>query len=219
MRISSRVALPLALGAVLLGAVAMAGSALATHEVPASAPRIDVSLVPVFKQCGTGANPTNGQHSPPLGVPSCLPPKPNTTNLSIGPASVAAAHIVVRGDSSDVDLTGSATDVRTGSSTSGPLHNGTLGAISRIRFSDHYNCSGLGCTGPYTSPGTGTDTDFGPVPVTCSSGNCTVTTSANAVLPGSVVPGKQAVVQVFRVRINDNFPSGTLFAQQGIYIP
>jgi hypothetical protein len=55
--------------------------------------------------------------------------------------------------------------------------------------------------------------------VTCAGGSCAVTTSANAVLPGSVVPGKQAVVQVFRIRINDSYPTGTLFAQQGIYIP
>jgi hypothetical protein len=222
MRITSRVALP-ALGVVLLGALAMAGSALATHEHPRNspngAPSINASIVPVFKQCGTGANPTDGQHSPPLGVPSCLPPLPNTTNLSVGPASTGNTTISVRSDSSDVDLTGSATDVRTGSSPAGPLHSGTLGSVARIRFSDHYNCAGLGCTGPYTTPGTGTDTDFGPVPVTCASGNCSVTTSANAVLAGSVVPGKEAVVQVFRIRINDNFPTGTLFAQQGIYIP
>jgi hypothetical protein len=205
---------------VALGSLVIAGSAIATHEVPSSSgdKTLHYSIVPSFKQCGTGANPSNGQHSPPLGVPSCLPPKPTSTIAFAGAAFVGTADITVRNDSSDVDLVGVSNDVRSGSPT-GPPFNGSIGSTSRIRFSDHYNCSGLGCTGPYTTAGTGTDTDFGPVPVTCSSGNCSVTTSANSVLPGSVVPGKQAVIDVFRLRVNDNFPSGNILGHQGIYIP
>jgi hypothetical protein len=188
------------------------------YATPQSARRIDAGLVPVSRQCGTGSNPANGQHSPPLGTPSCLPPQQNTSALAVGPASVASAHLLVRADSSDVDITASASDVRDGS-PSGPAHNGNIGAVTRIRFTDHYNCAGTGCSSNFNAAGTGSDTDFGPIPVTCAGGSCAVTTSANAVLPGSVVPGKQAVVQVFRIRINDSYPTGTLFAQQGIYIP
>jgi hypothetical protein len=178
--------------AVAACAVAFTSVAMATHQVPSPTANktIHISVVPNFKQCGTGANPSDGQHSPPLGVPACLPPLPGSSVAFAGPNFTGSADI-----------------------------SGSVGSTSRIRFSDHYNCAGLGCTGPYTSSGTGTDTDFGPVPVTCTSGTCTVNTSANAVLAGSVVPGKQAVVQVFRVRINDGFPSGNLMAQQGIYIP
>ena len=205
---------------VALGSLAFAGSALATHPVPSAtgSKTLHYSVVPAFRQCGVGSNPSDGGHSPPLGVPSCLPPIPNSSTAFAGANFTGSADIVVRNDSSDVDLTGTSTDVRTGSPT-GPLFNGSVGSTSRIRFADHYNCGGLGCTGPYTQAGTGTDTDFGPVPVTCTSGNCTVTTSANAVLAGSVVPGKQAIVDVFRLRVNDGFPSGQLLAQQGIYIP
>jgi hypothetical protein len=206
--------------AVAACAVAFTSVAMATHQVPSPTANktIHISVVPNFKQCGTGANPSDGQHSPPLGVPACLPPLPGSSVAFAGPNFTGSADITVRPDSSDVDLVGTSTDVRSGS-VSGPPFSGSVGSTSRIRFSDHYNCAGLGCTGPYTSSGTGTDTDFGPVPVTCTSGTCTVNTSANAVLAGSVVPGKQAVVQVFRVRINDGFPSGNLMAQQGIYIP
>src|SRR6185312_2534684 len=45
------------------------------YEVPAAASTMNVSLVPTFTQCGSGANPANGVHSPPLGVPACEPPR------------------------------------------------------------------------------------------------------------------------------------------------
>ena len=44
-----------------------------------------------------------------------------------------------------------------------------------------------------------------------------MTTTANTVVPGAVVSGKQAVVQLFRVRVNDD--AGNLFMQQGVFVP
>jgi hypothetical protein len=201
---------------------------MATHEVPSSAPSIHASLVPAFKQCGTGGNPATASHSPPLAVGSCVP-KPSSTNLVIGPLAVGYANVDLSPGGADVDLVGSATDVRTPTGADyNPQPAGTADAFStaRIRFTDHYNCSPAPCAGPFTQPGTGTDLDFGPVPVECTpqgdpstppGSTCSVTTSANTVVPGSVVPGKASVVQVFRIRQSDS--TNTLASQQGIYIP
>lgn len=216
-------------GAVLGGsllAVGLAGTAVATHEIPASAPSIHTSLVPAYKQCGTGGNPATGSHSPPLAVGSCVPKK-SSTALVIGAGSTGYANVdVVAGD---VALTGSASDIRTSTGADyNPQPLGTADAFStaRIRFTDHYNCSPAPCAGPFTQPGTGTDLDFGPVPIECTvqgdpatppGSTCSVTTSANTVVPGSVVPGKASVVQVFRIRQADS--SNVLASQQGIFIP
>jgi hypothetical protein len=211
-------------GAVL--ALGMVGTAGATHEIPQSAGSIHASLVPAFKQCGTGGNPTTGQHSLPLAVGSCVP-RNSSPNLVIGPTSTGYANVdVVTGD---VALVGSANDIQTPTHTDyNPQPAGTADAFStaRIQFTDHYNCFPAPCTGPYTSPGTGTQLDFGPVPVECApngdpatppGSTCSVTTSANTVVPGSVVPGKASVVQVFRIRQADF--RNVLASQQGIYIP
>lgn len=225
-RIGRGVALATALGSIV--AIGVAVSASATHEVPASAPSIHASLVPAFKQCGTGGNPVNSSHSPPLAVGSCNPPKPSSSQAVVGPLGSGVANIdVIPGD---VQLTGTSSDVRTPSGADyDPTPGGTgsdLLSVARIRFTDHYNCSPTPCSGPYTGPGTGTDLDFGPVPINCAANgspttppgsDCNLSTSANTVIAGSVVAGKQAVIQTFRIRINDF--TNVLFAQQGIFIP
>jgi Tol biopolymer transport system component len=191
----------------------------ASYEHPQSAPSLSASLVPTFRPCGTGTNPTDGQHSPPLGVPSCLPPIQTSSTVWVGPNFTGTASIDVRPDSSDFDWTIQLTDVRQGSSTGIP-NNSPMSATARIRVSDHNNCgSDPTCEGPYTEPGTGADWDFPQVPIACSSGNCSANTSANALVPGYVVPGKQVVIDVFRLHLGDGFPGGQFFAQQGIYIP
>src|SRR5207253_266914 len=78
------------------------------------------------------------------------------------------------------------------------------------------NCFPAPCTGPYNQPGTATDADLGPAQTACSGGTCTVDTTFNTLLPGFFKAGQQAVIQVFRVRINDS-ATHTLFAQQGIF--
>jgi hypothetical protein len=47
--------------------------------------------------------------------------------------------------------------------------------------------------------------------------SCTANTSADAVVPGVIKEGKNAVVDVFRVRLNDF--GNKNFAMQGIYNP
>jgi hypothetical protein len=211
----------LALGSLI--ALSAAGVAVATHEHPASATTFHTSLVPAFNPC-SNAN-VNGQHSPPLAVGSCGPPAPTSGQARTGPNGTSVANVdVIPGD---VQLSGTSSDIETPAGADyAPAGTGDLLTIARIRFTDHYNCFPAGCGGPYTSSGTGQEVDFGPVPVDCvpngspatpPGSDCNVSTSANTVVPGSIVAGREAVVQVFRIRVNDI--ANTIFGQQGVFIP
>jgi len=104
-----------------------------------------------------------------------------------------------------------------------------------IRVTDHYNCAGSGCVAdPNTSnrPATMVDILF-PIPVMClptvstSLGSaCGSNTTANALVPGSVIADKQAVVEVGEVVQLDSGPDGNvqtsdnqLVSAQGIFLP
>ena len=205
------------------------------YERPQSAGSLDVALVPVFRQCGTGGNPANGTHSAPLAVGSCNPPA--TLGVAhLGAQSTGTASLdVVPGDPStvaneaNVSIAATLTDVRSGSVTGAdytPNAGGPdLTLVAKLRISDLSN-------GSQNDPGTATDVDF-PVSVDCAAtpdpsvgATCSVNTTANAVMPGLVVEDHQAVVQIFRVRVNDAGANGVpadsddrLFAQQGVFLP
>lgn len=111
-----------------------------------------------------------------------------------------------------------------------------------IRVTDHYNCDPGAPIGdpnacpasPTTStrPATMVDILF-PVPVDClptasaSLGSvCGANTTANALVPGSVIAGKQAIVEVGEIIARDSGPNGAhgdsddeTFATQGIFLP
>jgi len=103
-----------------------------------------------------------------------------------------------------------------------------------IRVTDHYNCAGSGCIAdPTTSnrPATMVDILF-PVPVAClptagaNGSTCGANTTANALVPGSVIANKEAVVEVGEVQQLDSGPNGTrgdsddeIFSTQGVFLP
>jgi len=112
-----------------------------------------------------------------------------------------------------------------------------------IRVTDHYNCNPSAPIGDpnacpasastSTRPATMVDILF-PVPVDCianpegtiSGSNCGTNTTANALVPGSVINGKQAVIEVGEVQTVDSGPNGSrgdsddeVFATQGIFLP
>jgi tripartite motif-containing protein 71 len=112
-----------------------------------------------------------------------------------------------------------------------------------IRVTDQYNCDpNAQPTDPNacpasastsTRPATMVDILF-PVPADCIANpaggavgsNCGVNTTANALVPGSVIGGKNAVVELGEVQILDSGPDGTRgnsdderFAVQGIFVP
>src|SRR5439155_1252268 len=69
------------------------------YQTPASASLLSTSLVPAFRQCGTGGNPVNSSHSPPLATGSCNPPRPGSVLALFGPQAVGSAQLAtVPGD-------------------------------------------------------------------------------------------------------------------------
>jgi len=248
MVLKARTLVPLALAVTAATMMIVASAANAAHVRPKGASPIRVSMVPAFNQC-TSANRT---HGPPLAFPSCNPPVQTSTAITVGEptANGAAANSVgsirisvvvgVPGppDDSDVNLVGNSTDIRCKAGTAacgsanaadGADYTGELEGNAQIRISDHYNA---------VAPGGGTDAatviDI-PFPVTtpCTAtastsigSTCNISTSANAVVPGSVKDGKRAVVEIQQIQVSDGGPDGvaattpnTLFSVQGIFIP
>jgi hypothetical protein len=119
-------------------------------------------------------------------------------------------------------------------------YTGQLQGNATIRITDHHNCLGAGGTGCTGDTATVSDLPF-PVNGQCAAnpanngtftgplaigGTCTTLTSANATVPGAVVPAKRANVEITQILIFDGgqggvagAPDATLFGVQGIFIP
>ena len=205
------------------------------YQAPQSGSPLNVSLVPVFKQAGTGGNPTNAQHAAPLGVGSTTPPG-TLAVAHVGTAGIGSAQMAVTpgdvntaADEANVSFTVNATDVRATSPTGPDYSPNASGAdmtlVTKFRLTDLLN------GGAASSQGTATDFDFG-IPVDCATtvgtegSNCAASTTADAVSPGMIKEGRSTVMQSFRVRLNDSGPDNVrgnaddrLFEQQGILEP
>ena len=126
-------------------------------------------------------------------------------------------------DDADVKFTFSFTDVRLKSTLAD--YAGQVQATTTVQITDRLN-------GPATDePATGS-VDF-PITVPCAGtgstsigSTCSISTSFDAVNPGSVTEIKRSIWQLDRIRVNDGGADGlvsttpnTLFAVQGVFIP
>jgi hypothetical protein len=233
-------------GVVVVGALAgvlvTANLASATHVRPKGATPFRAPMVPAFKACAT----PNRTHGTPLAFPSCNPPVQASNFLTIGSPDAngaganASSFVLLNVKSTspeDVLITSSGTDVRCLPATAaavcnspnaadGPDYSGQVQGNAMIRISDHYNGPTL------TEAATVVDIPF-PVNANCTNttatnigGTCSVATSANAVVPGSVKDTQRGVVEIQQLQISDGGADGlvstadnTLYAVQGIFIP
>jgi dipeptidyl aminopeptidase/acylaminoacyl peptidase len=210
---------------------------LVKYGSPASASSLQASLVPLFKRCGAAGTPTNAEHAPPLAVGSCSPPAPSSPVARTGSTSQGSAQLDVtpgdgdptNGDQADVGITTTISDVQTpGGADYNPNASGPeLTQVVRLRITDH-------ASGGSSLPATTSDLEFA-APIDCAAtadtsvgATCTVNTSSDTLMPGFAKEGKQAVIQVFRVRVYDSGRNGSrengtgddrIFAHQGIFIP
>jgi hypothetical protein len=247
MTIKRKMVLPLALAVGALGLMAVSQIASGSHVRPKGASPLRASLVPSYKLCGPGGGTPNRTHGGPLVFPSCSPPVQSSSSLTIGSpdANNAGANsigtILLRVKASspeDVLINSSISDVRcrpgvsatvcgSANTADGPDYSGEIQGNAQIRISDHYNGPGL------NEAATVTDIPF-PVNGTCANtstnaavgGTCTVATTANTVVPGSVKDTQRGVVEIQQLQINDGGVDGlvattpnTLFEVQGIFIP
>jgi hypothetical protein len=247
MTIRRKMVLPVALAIGVLGTMLVAQIAGATHARPKGATPLRVSTVVAYKACTTGANRTHGT---PLAAPSCNPPVQASSFLTVGTGdawSVGFVRLDVKTTSpEDVNIVASITDVRCKGATavagfcgtansdnaSVPDYSGQLNGTAQIRITDHYNGLDPGGAGG-ADPATVADLPF-PVETTCTptpadgtvGSTCSVSTTANGVLGGSVQDNKRANVEVQTINIQDGgadgtaaSPPNTTFETQGIWIP
>lgn len=202
---------------------------------PAGATPLRASLGVAYKQCLAAS--ANRNHGPPLAQPSCSPPVQESNHLTVGSpdANGAGANsvgsVTLRAlvgnpggaDDADVQLVSSITDVR---NKSGLLdYTGELQVRLPLRITDRHN-------GPATNEtGTGDAAFNFTVPCTATgSGSvgstCSITTTADAVMPGVVLETRRSIWQVDRIQVFDGGPDGvastapnTLFATQAVFAP
>ena len=251
MTIKRKMVLPLALALGALGLMVVAQMASATHPRPKGATPLRVSLAVAYKACAS----PNRQHGAPLATLSCNPPVQASSFLTVGtgdawpgtqPKSIGSVRLDVKTSSpEDVKIVQNDSDVRCiGNSAAGfcstantdnagvPDYSGELNGTANIRITDHFN-GPIGACGACADPATGQDLAF-PVTASCVTtpgdgtvgSNCSVNTTANGTVLGSVQDNKRANVEVQQININDGGADGTaattgntLFETQGIWIP
>jgi hypothetical protein len=242
MNTRTKIVFPAAIAVAALAVMVIAQLADATHVRPKGATPLRVSLVPAYKQCTS----PNRTHGAPLAFPSCSPPVQASNYLTVGTpdANGAGANstgfILLRVKATspeDVLINSTISDVRCQAGTAasvcnsanagdGPDYSGEIQGNAMIRISDHYNGPGL------NEAATVVDIPF-PVNGTCVNttsttlgGTCSVATTANTVVPGSVKDTQRGVVEIQQLQVNDGGADGlvstagnTLFEVQGIFIP
>jgi hypothetical protein len=244
--ISSRAvssALAISIAAVLLfiaGATAPCGVAVdalaAGFPRPAGATPLRVSLVPAFNPCIA----PNRTHGAPLAFPSCTPPVQASSFLTVGTpdANGAAAQSVgslsfasvlgdpaTAADEADIKLIASITDVRLKAGLGD--YTGELDTNARVRLIDQASGPAL------NEPATVQDFIYRftvPCRATVSTtigSTCAVTTTADAIAPGTVREKARTIWEVGGVQVDDGGPDGvaattsgnTLFETQGVFVP
>jgi virginiamycin B lyase len=203
---------------------------------PKGAPQIRVSLVPAYRPCDA----PNRTHGPSLSSPSCTPPVQASSFLTVGTAdsngaatqsvaSVVLASLLgnpaTPADEADIKLTASAIDVRLKAGLGD--YTGELQANARLRLLDRASGPAL------NEPATVQDFIYRftvPCRTTVSTtigSTCAVTTTADAIQPGTVRERARTIWHVGQVQLLDGGPDGvaatttgnTLFETQGVFVP
>jgi hypothetical protein len=210
-------------------------SAITGYPRPKGATPLRASLVVAYAACAA----PNRTHGPSLAYPSCAPPSQTSAQLTVGSpdANGRAANAIgsvrldalpgnagTTADEADVRFTISITDVRRRDDLSD--YAGELLASEDLRITDRLSGS------VPQDPATVQDTVF-QVTVPCSAtgdtavgSTCSVTTTADAAVPGVVREQRRTMWQMGRVEVFDGGVDGlagtqpnALFAVQGLLVP
>jgi hypothetical protein len=200
---------------------------------PKGASPLRVSLVPAFGKC----NAPDATHGAPLAYPSCLVPRKLSQYLTMGTpdangrgpkATDSVTLTAIPGDpatsasEADVELDATITDVR-GDSAAGtyPDYLGELRVLMSLRLTQRVEIQTTSdFPFDWTVPCAGTaDTNVG--------STCSITTSANSLLPGAVIERYRTIWQVGQVQVQDGGEDGegategdnTLYLKQGVFVP
>ena len=216
---------------------------------PRGATPMRVSFVPWFQPCTS----PNRTHGAPLAFGSCSPPFDNSPYLTVGTPDKNGAGansigtalfktkvgVIGPPEDSDVNVTINVTDIRcrpasgvtacgSANTAGGSDYTGQIYLVHHVRQTDRRNALG---GGGFKYPGTVQDYDLvGSIAAPCTQtagttigSACSVSTSFNAVLPGSVLDNKRTVLELSYISmadggVNGNTPS-FYFLDQGVFVP
>ena len=207
---------------------------VAAYVRPRAGAVVSGSLTVAYQRC---TNPNRTDRAP-FAFRSCQPPTQTSSHLTIGTAdangkaarSLSRFSYVVRpgnpatvADEADVRIRMTATDVRNRSDLRD--YAGELRLAHALRITDRSN--------GFTGAGTVSDLIL-PVTVPCSAtadakigSMCSIDTTADAIVPGSIREGRRSVWRLGRVGVSDGGADGnaettgdnTLFLSQGLFVP
>jgi hypothetical protein len=210
-------------------------SVVMNYVRPRGATPFRASLVPAYQPCAA----PNRAHGAPLAFGSCSPPTQASGFLTVGSpdANGKAANssgfvrmLAIAGnastlvDEADAKIDLSITDVRRKSDLAD--YTGELQLVPTWRITDRRNGS------VPIDPGTVSDLTF-PVTVPCVAtpdlnvgSTCSISTTADGVLPGTITEVQRTIIQLSQVKVFDGGADGlaltagnTLFATQGVFVP
>jgi hypothetical protein len=199
-----------------------------SYPRPRGATPMRLPLVPANTQC-TAPNTTHGA---PLSFGSCGPPQLTSSQLTTGtPDSNGlpvrmSAFMQLRAAPGDVRIDADINDVFKKNLTD---YTGQLRAALPVRITDKNNTPAPGGPGAATSVPFqyGFDIPCTPDPATNIGSDCSISTTADTLVPGTIAAGLRTIWQIGRVRVDDAGPDGnpdttadnTVFAVQGIFVP
>jgi 6-phosphogluconolactonase (cycloisomerase 2 family) len=177
---------------------------------PAGAARSRLALVPAFRRCVA----PDRMHGPPLDSPSCSQPRLVSTRLTFGAGATGfvslkarAGDPVTSSDEADVSVRVDLKSVQqTGDASA---YEGPLEAAIDVRLTDAQPFGGA------IEPLTTADIQYR-VPLSCAGGRCSVSTSADALVPDTVRERWRTVWQLGQARILDG---DEVLAVQGVFVP
>jgi hypothetical protein len=210
---------------------------VAGYVRPQAAGPLYISLVPAYNQCLAGS--ANRTHGPSLGFPSCNPPVRNSTVVTMGSPDAngfaangtgfvrytgIVGNVATEADEADVKLTSTIKDVR--NNPSGSDYTGQLLVHADLQITDKNNAAET------PEPATTVLLPY-EYPVSCVAtadvnvgGTCSIVSSADAIVPGTILESMRTVWEVGQVYVKDPGPNTTLgdsddgtFLRQGVFIP
>jgi hypothetical protein len=204
---------------------------------PRGATPMRVPLVPANKPCTT----PNSTHGAPLAYGSCAPPQLTSGQLTTGtpdsnglPVRMDASLLVraipgnsaTPADEADVKIDAHLDDVFEQDLSD---YSGALRASLPLRITDKDNTPapggpGAGTTQPFQY---GFDIPCTPDPAPNIGSDCSISTTADTLVPGTIRESLRTIWQIGRVRVDDAGPDGnpdttadnTVFAVQGVFVP
>ena len=202
---------------------------------PKGATPTRVALVPAFNACSA----SNRVHGPPLAFNSCNPPVASSSVLTSGapdangaPANLSgfvrlkaiAGNTATEADEGDVSLVLSLADVRNKPALTDYV--GNVYAQTALTITDQSNADEVPATGTtqpipfrFTAPCVSTVS-------TTTGSTCNVSTTADSLVPGTVIENRRAIWQLGQIEVKDLGPNtilgdfdDTTFVRQGVFVP